>query len=161
LILTLLLVPRATLLTGMFFLGCIIKESGVMDRLARTLANRLAEIMSLLLGLAVGSRCSPPALFNLTFLKILLIGLLALMLATLVVTLVVKLLNLCRSRKINPWVGAAALGWVPDAAHLVQVLSRQEDPHVNLYPHALAVSQAALLGATLTAGLLWSILAGN
>jgi sodium ion-translocating decarboxylase beta subunit len=161
LILTLLLVPRATLLTGMFFLGCIIKESGVMDRLARTLANRLAEIMSLLLGLAVGSRCAPTTLFSLTFLKIILTGLVGLMLATLVVTLTVKVMNIFRTQKLNPWVGAAALGWVPDAAHLVQVLGRQEDPHVNIYPHALAVSQAALLGATLTAGLLWSILAGN
>lgn len=158
LFLTLLLVPRATLLTGMFFLGCIIKESGVLDRLSRTLANRLAEIMSLLLGLAVGSRCPPGTLFTLTLVKIIFLGLAGLMLATLVVTLAVKVANLFRTTKINPWVGAAALGWVPDAAHLVQVVCRQEDPHCNIYPHALAVSQAALLAATLTAGLLWSIL---
>jgi oxaloacetate decarboxylase beta subunit len=158
LLLTLILVPRATLLTGMFFLGCVIKEAGVLDRLARTLANRLAEIMALLLGLAVGSRCSVGTLFSLTFVKIVLLGLAALMLTTLVATLAVKAANRCRSQKINPWVGAAALGWVPDAAHLVQVISRQEDPHSNIYPHALASSQAALLAATLTAGLLWSIL---
>jgi len=161
LILTLVLVPRAILLTGMFFLGCVIKESGVLDRLSRTLANRLAEIMALLLGLAAGSRCPSGILFSVTFVKVLLLGLAALMLATLVATLIVKAINLFRDQKINPWVGAAAVGWVPDAAHLVQVICRQEEPRCNIYPHALASSQAALLAATLTAGLLWGILGGG
>lgn len=161
LVLTLVLVPRAALLTGMFFLGNMIRESGVVDRLARTLANRLAEIVAVLLGLAVGSRCRAVDLLSLTFVKVLGLGLIALLLATLVVILAIKTANLFLSKKINPLVGAAAVGLLPDAAHVVQIIGRREDSRSNLFAHALASSQAALLAATLTAGLLWGILGGR
>jgi Na+-transporting methylmalonyl-CoA/oxaloacetate decarboxylase beta subunit len=58
-------------------------------------------------------------------------------------------------------IGAAALGLVPDAAQMVQIMGRREDPHNNLFYHALASSQAALLASTLTSGVLWSILGGR
>jgi len=161
LVLTLILVPWAALLTGMFFLGNILKESGVVDRLARTLSNRLADIVAVLLGLAVGSQCHVSVIFSLAFLKILILGMLALLLATAVVILAIKVVNLFSSQKINPLIGAAALGLVPDAAQMVQIMGRREDPHNNLFYHALASSQAALLAATLTSGLLWSILSGR
>lgn len=161
LVLTLILVPWATLLTGMFFLGNILKEAGVADRLARTLSNRLADIVVLLLGLAVGSQCHATVIFSLTFIKILLLGLAALLLATTVVILLIKAHNLFSPQKINPLLGAAALGLVPDAAQMVQIMGRREDPGNNLFYHALASSQAALLAATLTSGLLWSILGGR
>lgn len=161
LILTLLLVPRAALLTGMFFLGAIIRESGVLDRLARTLANRLAEIMAALLGLTVGSLCPVSRLLSFTFLKVVVLGLAALTLATLAVVLAIKVANLFLRQKFNPLLGAAALGLFPDAAHLAQVACRQEDPQGNIFQHALAINQAAFLTATLTAGLLWGILGGG
>ncbi len=160
-ILTLFVIPRASLLTGMFFLGVILKESGVADRLSRTLANRLADIVAVLLGLAVGSLCRLSAFLSLTFVKVLVLGLAALVLANLAMVLAIKLINLVSTEKINPLVGAAALGLVPDAAHMVQVHCRQEDPHCNIYPHALASCQAALITASLTAGLLWGILGGG
>lgn len=158
LLLTLVLAPRAALLTGMFFLGNLLKESGVVDRLARTLSNRVAEIVAVLLGLAVGSQVRPLDILSLTALKIIFLGLAALLLANLAATLAIKAVNLFTSRKINPLIGAAALGLVPDAAHLVQILGRRIDPRHNLYYHALAASQAALLAATLTAGLFWGLL---
>ena len=161
LVLTLLLVPRAALLTGMFFLGNLFKESGVVDRLARTMTNRLAEIVAVLLGLAVGSRCRAEDIISVIFGKVLVLGLAALILATVVVILAIKVVNLFTSQKINPLIGAAALGLVPDAAQVVQIIGRKEDPHNNLYAHALASSQAALLASSLTAGLLWSILGGG
>lgn len=160
LVLTLILMPWAALLTAMFFLGNILKESGVMDRLARTLSNRLADILVVLLGLAVGSQCHASLIFSLTFIKIIVLGLVALILATAVVILAIKLVNLLTSQKINPLIGAAALGLLPDAAQTVQIMGRREDPHNNLFYHALAASQAALIASTLTAGLLWSILGG-
>jgi oxaloacetate decarboxylase beta subunit len=161
LILTLILVPWAALLTGMFFLGNILKEAGVMDRLARTLANRLADILALLVGLAVGSQCQATLIFSLSFVKIIILGLVSLFLATAVVILAIKALNLFSAKKINPLIGAAALGLIPDAAQMAQILGRREDPHNNLFYHALASSQAALLASTLTSGLLWSILGGR
>jgi oxaloacetate decarboxylase beta subunit len=161
LVLTLILVPWAALLTGMFFLGNILKEAGVVDRLARTLSNRLADIVALLLGLAVGSQCHVSLIFSLAFIKIILLGLVALFLANTLVILAIKAVNLFSSQKINPLIGAAALGLAPDAAQMVQIIGRREDPHNNLFYHALATSQAALLAATLTSGLLWSILGGR
>jgi oxaloacetate decarboxylase beta subunit len=161
LVLTLILVPWAALLTGMFFLGNILKEAGVADRLARTLSNRLADILAVLLGLAVGSQCHATLIFSLTFIKIIILGLAALILATGVVIAAIKVHNLFASQKINPLIGAAALGLIPDAAQMVQIMGRRDDPHNNLFYHALASSQAALLASTLTSGLLWSILGGR
>lgn len=161
LILTLILVPWAALLTGMFFLGNILKEAGVADRLARTLSNRLADILAALLGLAVGSQCHGTLILSLTFAKIIILGLAALLLAAAVVILAIRVHNLFSSQKINPLIGAAALGLLPDAAQMVQIMGRREDAHNNLFYHALASSQAALLASTLTAGLLWSILGGR
>lgn len=159
LILTGLLVPGAMVLTGLFFLGNLLRESGVAERLSRTLANRLGDILVMLLGLAVGSSCRARDLLSVTFGKILVLGVLALVLVTTVAVMAIKVTNLFSSQKINPLVGAANLGGlVPDAAQVAQVLGRQEDPHNNLYSHALASSQAALVAATLTAGLFLSIL---
>ena len=161
LVLTLILMPWASLLAGMYFLGNIIKEAGVADRLARTLSNRLADILIVLLGLAVGSQCHASLIFSLTFVKIIVLGLASLLLATGVVILAIRVHNLFSSQKINPLIGAASLGLIPDAAQMVQIMGRREDAHNNLFYHALASSQAALLASTLTSGLLWSILGGR
>lgn len=159
LVLTALLVPGAVPLTGMFFLGNLLRESGVVERLARTLTNRVAEVLLMLLGLAVGSSCQAAVLFSFTFGKMLLLGLAALLLVTFVGVASIKVANLFFSQKINPLVGGAAVALIPDAAQAAQIIGRQEDPHNNLYSHALATSQAAFLAATLTAGLFWSTLA--
>jgi len=160
-LLTLVVVPRAFLLTGMFFLGALIRESGVADRLARTLANRLAEIVAALLGFTVGSLCPVSQLFSLTLLKVVVFGFLALTLAPAAVLLIIKAVNPLLRNKINPLLAAAALGLLPDAAHLAQMTCRREDPQGNILPPALALNHAAFFTATLTAGLLWGILGGN
>jgi oxaloacetate decarboxylase beta subunit len=159
LILTGLLVPGAMVLTGMFFLGNLIRESGVAERLVRTLSNRLGDILMVLLGLGVGSTCRASDILSASFGQILVLGVVSLLLVTIVAIVAIKVANLFFREKINPLVGAAALGGlVPDAAQMAQVMARREDPHNNLYAHALASSQAALLAATLTAGLFMSIL---
>ncbi len=158
LVLTSLLLPGAMVLTGMFFLGNLLKESGVVERLARTLSNRLGDILVALLGLAVGTRCTAANILSLAFLKVIIMGLLAIGLISSLGILAVKVANLFSRQKINPLVGAATLGLLPHAAQVVQIMGRREDPHNNLFPHALASSQASRLAATLTGGLLWSIL---
>jgi len=160
-LLTALLVPGAVALTGMFFLGNLLKESGVVERLARTLANRVGDLLVMLLGLAVGSSCRAAELLTLTYGKVLILGVVALILVTMLGILAIKAANLFCREKINPLVGAAAVALIPDAALLSQILGRREDVRLNIFPHALATSQAALLAATLTSGLLWSILGGH
>lgn len=161
LILTLLLVPRAFLLTGMFFVGVLIRESGVADRLARTLANRLAEIMTALLGLTVGCLCPLAQVQALTVVKMLVSAFVALTLAPVAVLILIKAVNPMVGYKLNPLLAAAAVGLVPDAAHLAQLACRREDPQGNILQPALALNQAAFLTATLTAGLLWGIVGGG
>lgn len=161
LVLTALLIPGAMLLTGMLFLGNLIKEAGMLERLGRTLANRVAELTVVLLGLAVGTRCTYGDLVSFTFLKIIILGLASLTLVTIIGVAAIKAANLVLTQKINPLVGAAGLGLIPDAAQMAQIMGRKEDPQNNLYYHALASSQAGLLTVTLTAGLLWSMLAGK
>jgi sodium ion-translocating decarboxylase beta subunit len=162
LILTALLVPGALVLTGMFFLGNLIRESGVAERLARTLSNRLGDLLLALMGLAVGSMCRVADIFCAAFGQILILGIVSLLLVSVVAVMAIKASNLFTARKINPLVGGAALGGlIPDAAQMAQVMARREDPHNNLYAHALASSQAALLAATLTAGLFLSLLGGK
>jgi sodium ion-translocating decarboxylase beta subunit len=158
LVLTSLLVPAAMMLTGMLFLGNLLKESGVVERLARTFTNRLGDILVALLGLAVGARCQAANILSLTFLKVIFLGLVTVVLVSLLSIMAIKVANLFCTQKINPLVGPAVLGLPPHAAQLVQVEGRREDPHNTLFPHALASSQAGLLAATLTAGILWSIL---
>jgi oxaloacetate decarboxylase beta subunit len=150
--------PGALPLAGMFFLGNLLKESGVVERLARTLTNRVGEVAVALLGLAVGSRASAAAILSLAMLKVLALGLAALVGATVLGVLAVKVSNLFCRNKINPLVGAAVIGLPPYAAQVAQMTGRREDPHSNLFAHAQATSQAAMLAATLTAGLLWGIL---
>lgn len=158
LVLTSLLMPGAMMLTGMFFLGNLLKESGVVERLARTLTNRLGDILVALLGLAVGTRCGAENILSFTCLKVIFLGLVAMVFISTLGILAIKVANLFSREKINPLVGTAALGLFPHAAQVAQIIGRQEDPHNNLFPHALASNQAALLAATLTGGLLWSIL---
>ncbi|MBW1917245.1 MAG: sodium ion-translocating decarboxylase subunit beta [Deltaproteobacteria bacterium] len=160
LLITGLLVPRAILLTGLFFLGNIIKESGVTDRLARTIAVGMLDVVIVLFSFDLGTRCQAGLLLSLTFIKIIGLGVAALLLVTLIGIMAVKLANLILNQKINPLVGAAALGLVPDAAQMVHLVSRQEDPHNYLYIHALASNLGGLIASTLTAGILWAICGG-
>lgn len=157
LLITGLLIPRAILLTGMFFVGNIIRESGVSDRLGRTLSVGMTDVVVVLLGLDLGARCQARYLLNLNFIKLWLFGLLALALVTIMGIVTIKLANRFSDQKINPLVGAAAVGLVPEAAQIAQFVSRQEDPHNYLYIHALASNLAGLLASTLTAGLLWGL----
>ncbi|MFP3867778.1 MAG: sodium ion-translocating decarboxylase subunit beta [Desulfobacteraceae bacterium] len=160
LLITGLLVPHAILLTGMFFLGNIIKESGVSDRLARTISVGMLDVVIVLFSLDLGIRCHAGLLLSLTFIKMMVFGAIALALVTIFGVLAVKLANLMLNQKINPLVGAAAVGLVPDAAQMVHLVSRQEDPHNYLYIHALASNLSGLIASTLTAGLLWAMWGG-
>ncbi|MDD3581277.1 MAG: sodium ion-translocating decarboxylase subunit beta [Desulfobacca sp.] len=160
LLITGLLVPRAILLTGLFFLGNIIKESGVSDRLARTISVGMLDVVIVLFALDLGTRCQANLLLSLNFIKMMGLGGLALVLVTVMGIVAIKLANLVFEQKINPLVGAAAVGLVPDAAQMVHLVSRQEDPRNYLYIHALASNLGGLIAATLTAGLLWAMWGG-
>lgn len=153
-----LLAPGAVTLVGMLFLGNLLKESGVTERLAETARNALIDIVTILLGFSVG--CSTQAQTFLTpeSVQIFVLGAASFAIATACGLLGAKFMNLFLKEKINPLVGAAGVSAVPDSARVVQQVGQKEDPHNFLLMHAMAPNVAGVIGSAVAAGVLWSVL---
>jgi sodium ion-translocating decarboxylase beta subunit len=152
--------PGAITLIGMLFLGNLLKESCVTDRLADTARHALIDIVTILLGFSVG--CSTQAQTFLTRESILIfvLGATSFAIATASGVLFAKFMNLFIKDKINPLVGAAGVSAVPDSARVVQMVGHQEDPSNYLLMHAMAPNVAGVIGSAVAAGILWSVLGG-
>jgi oxaloacetate decarboxylase beta subunit len=153
-----LIAPGSVVLTGMLFLGNLLKESGVTDRLANTASNAMIDIVTILLGFAVGA--STQAQTFLTSQSVLIFGLgaFSFCIATAGGLLFAKFMNLFLTDKINPLIGAAGVSAVPDSARVVQMVGQKEDPHNFLLMHAMAPNVAGVIGSAIAAGVLWSVL---
>jgi oxaloacetate decarboxylase beta subunit len=153
-----LVVPGAISLLGMLFLGNLLKESCVTERLAQTARTAMIDIVTILLGFSVG--CSTQASNFLTGKSLCIFGLGAasFCVATAGGVLFAKFMNLFLKEKINPLVGAAGVSAVPDSARVVQMVGQQEDPDNFLLMHAMAPNVAGVIGSAIAAGILWSIL---
>ena len=116
---TLLLLPTAAPLVGMFCLGNLMRESGVVDRLSKTAQNELINLVTIFLGLAVGAQLTASAFLTTQTLGILLLGAVAFTIGTAAGVLMAKLMNLVSKQAINPLVGAAGVSAVPMAARLL------------------------------------------
>ena len=150
--------PGSIVLIGMLFFGNLLKESMVTERLAATARTAMIDIVTILLGFAVGA--STEANTFLTPRSVLIFGLGALSfgIATASGVLFAKLMNLFLTQKINPLVGAAGVSAVPDSARVVQMVGQDEDPHNFLLMHAMAPNVAGVIGSAVAAGVLWSVL---
>ncbi len=152
-----LIAPGAISLLGMLFFGNLLKECGVTDRLAKTGSNALVDIVTILLGLAVGA--STQANVFLTWQSILIFGLgaLSFAMATAGGIIWTKFLNLFLKDKINPLIGAAGVSAVPDSARVVQHVATKEDPSNFLLMHAMGPNVSGVIGSAIAAGILLSI----
>jgi oxaloacetate decarboxylase beta subunit len=150
--------PGALVLLGMLFLGNLLKESGVTERLASTARTSLIDIVTILLGFAVGASTKAQTFLTPDSLLIFLLGLISFSIATAGGVLFAKLMNLFLQDKINPLIGAAGVSAVPDSARVVQMVGQQEDPHNFLLMHAMAPNVAGVIGSAVAAGVLWSVL---
>lgn len=150
--------PGAITLIGMLFLGNLLKESCVTDRLADTARHALIDIVTILLGFSVG--CSTQAQTFLTKESILIfvLGAGSFAIATASGVLFAKFMNLFLKDKINPLIGAAGVSAVPDSARVVQMVGHQEDPQNYLLMHAMAPNVAGVIGSAVAAGIMWSVL---
>lgn len=151
--------PGALVLIGMLFLGNLLKESTVTERLANTARTAMIDIVTILLGFSVG--CSTAANTFLTPQSLLIFGLgaLSFCVATAGGLLAAKFMNLFLKDKINPLIGAAGVSAVPDSARVVQMVGQKEDPQNFLLMHAMAPNVAGVIGSAVAAGVLWSVLA--
>lgn len=155
--LTILFLPAATPLVGMFCLGNLMRESGVVDRLSKTAQNELINIVTIFLGLAVGSKLSADKFLKVETLGILALGAVAFAIGTASGILMAKLMSRMSGGKINPLIGAAGVSAVPMAARVVNKVGLQSNPHNFLLMHAMGPNVAGVLGSAVAAGVLLSL----
>lgn len=156
-ILTGLILPSALPLIGMLMLGNLLRESGVVDRLSDTAQNALTNIVTLFLGIAVGSKAYGETFLTFDSLKVVALGLFAFAFATAGGVLIAKLLNVFSKKKVNPLIGAAGVSAVPMAARVAHDVGLKEDPQNYLLMHAMGPNVAGVLGSAVAAGVFLSI----
>ena len=127
-VLVALLLPDAAPLVGMLMLGNLMKESGVVDRIAKTAQNELMNIVTIFLGVTVGATATGKVFLQLNTLKIILLGLIAFCLGTAGGVLFGKLMCAATKGKVNPLIGSAGVSAVPMAARVSQKVGQQENP---------------------------------
>lgn len=157
LFLTILFLPTATPLVGMFCFGNLMRESGVVDRLSHTAQNDLINIVTIFLGLGVGSKLSADKFLKPETLGILLLGAVAFSIGTASGVMMAKILGKFSKEKINPLVGAAGVSAVPMAARVVNKVGLQSNPHNFLLMHAMGPNVAGVLGSAVAAGILLAL----
>ena len=156
--LCLLLLPDATPLIGALMFGNLMTESGVVDRLAGAAKNSLINIVTILLGLAVGSKLGADEFLKIETLGILALGLVAFCLGTAAGVILAKLMNLVAKVPVNPLIGAAGVSAVPMAARVVNKVGQDNNPGNYLLMHAMGPNVAGVIGSAVAAGTLLALL---
>jgi oxaloacetate decarboxylase beta subunit len=158
LVICIILLPSATPLIGALMFGNLSKECGVVDRLSDTMQNALMNIVTIFLGLSVGSKMQADKFLTVETLGILALGLIAFSVGTTVGVLFGKLMNkMSKSHPINPLIGAAGVSAVPMAARVANKVGQEENPHNFLLMHAMGPNVAGVLGSAVAAGVLLAI----
>lgn len=148
--------PASLPLTGMFFFGNILKESGYTKQLAGTASTNLIDIVLILIGLTVGASTQADVFLKWESILIFVLGAIAFMVATAGGIIFAKVMNLFlkKENRINPLVGAAGVAAIPDSAAVAHEMGLKEDATNHLIGHAMAPNIAGLIGSAITAGLL-------
>lgn len=153
-----LLLPPAAPLIGSLLLGNLLKESGVVERLSKTVQNEMMNIVTIFLGVTVGATATSTAFLNIKTLEILAIGIIAFSFGTAGGVLLAKFMNLFTKEKVNPLIGSAGVSAVPMAARVSQVVGQETDPGNFLLMHAMGPNVAGVIGSAVAAGLLLTML---
>ena len=154
LLLVALLVPSAAPLLGMFCFGNLMRECGVVNRLSDTTQNALINIVTIFLGLAVGSKLRADQFLVIETLGILVLGMVAFCIGTAAGVLMAKLMNVVIKKPINPLIGAAGVSAVPMAARVASKVGVESNPNNFLLMHAMGPNVAGVIGSAVAAGIL-------
>lgn len=157
-VLGILVVPSAASLLGSLMFGNLLREVGVVDRLAKTAQNELLNIVTIFLGLTVGATASGETFLTVQTLSIIGLGLVAFAVSTAGGVLFGRLMSAMSKGTINPLIGAAGVSAVPMAARVVQKLGQEANPRNYLLMHAMGPNVAGVIGSAVAAGILLSIL---
>jgi len=158
LFLVVVLLPSAAPLIGMLVFGNLLKECGVVDRLSKAAQNEIINVVTIFLGLAVGSRLGAEEFLNGETIGILLIGLVAFAVGTATGVLMGKAMHRLTGGRVNPLIGAAGVSAVPMAARVVNKVGLEANHHNHLLMHALGPNVAGVIGSAVAAGFLLSLL---
>lgn len=160
-VLCILVVPSSAPLIGMLMLGNFIRECGVTERLVKACQNEIINIVTIFLGLAVGTKMSYDKFLDPATMQILFLGIIAFIIATASGVLMAKFMNLfLKKNKINPLIGSAGVSAVPMAARVSQVEGQKADPGNFLLMHAMGPNVAGVIGSALAAGFFLTLLGG-
>ena len=158
LVLCLIFLPSACPLVGALTFGNLCKECGVVDRLSDTMQNALINIVTIFLGLTVGSKLQADHFLTIETLKILLLGIVAFSLATAAGLIMAKIMNLFLKEKINPLIGSAGVSAVPMAARVANKVGLEANPQNFLLMHAMGPNVAGVIGSAVAAGVLLALI---
>jgi oxaloacetate decarboxylase beta subunit len=157
LVLCAIFLPDACPLLGALCFGNLCKESGVVDRLSDTMQNALINIVTIFLGLSVGSKLSAAQFLNVQTLFILVLGIVAFSLATAAGVIMAHIMNLFSKTKINPLIGAAGVSAVPMAARVANKVGLEANPQNFLLMHAMGPNVSGVIGSAVAAGVLLAL----
>lgn len=153
-----LLVPMATPLIGMLMFGNLMRECGVVDRLVKGAQNELVNIITILLGITVGSTMTAEKFLNVKTILIVVMGLLAFSLDTAAGLLLGKIMCLLSGRRINPLIGASGISAFPMSARVVQKVGNEEDFTNFLLMHAMGSNTAGQIASVMAGGVVLALL---
>ncbi len=157
-VLTGLLLPKGMVLVGPLMLGNLLRASGCVDRLSKSAQNEMSNVVTLFLGIAVGSTMRAETFLQPQTILILTFGLMAFIFDTAAGVLFAKFLNLFLVRKLNPMIGAAGLSAFPMSARVVQKMAQQEDPTNIILMPAVGANVAGQIGSIVVGCLIISLL---
>jgi sodium ion-translocating decarboxylase beta subunit len=155
-----LIAPSAAALIGFLMFGNLLRECGVLNSISKTAQTELANIVTILLGLSIGSTMTADKFLQPRTLYILLLGVVAFVFDTAGGVLFAKFLNLFLKNKINPMLGAAGISAFPMSARVIHQLGRKEDPTNYLLMYAVGANVAGQIGSVLAGGILIALV-GN
>lgn len=152
--------PSAAPLIGMFTFGNLLRESGVVERLSHAAQNEIINIVTIFLGLAVGSKLSADKFLTLDTLGILALGAFAFCVGTAAGVMMGKVMHRVTGGKVNPLIGAAGVSAVPMAARVVNKVGLESNHHNFLLMHAMGPNVAGVIGSAVAAGVLLTLVGG-
>jgi len=149
--------PMSVALIGSLMFGNLLRESGVTDRLSKAAQNELTSLVTILLGITIGSSMTGEQFLNPTTLLIIAMGLIAFLFDTAGGVLFAKLINLFRKRKINPMIGACGISAFPMSARVIQKMAQQEDGDNFIIMHAVGANVAGQIASIIAGGLILAL----
>jgi oxaloacetate decarboxylase beta subunit len=157
LLLCLMFLPSAAPLIGMLTFGNLLREAGVVDRLSKASQNEIINVVTIILGLAVGSKLQADKFLSVETLGILGLGAFAFAIGTATGILMAKLMNKVSKSPVNPLIGAAGVSAVPMASRVVNKVGLESNPHNFLLMHAMGPNVAGVIGSAVAAGVLLAL----